>query len=387
MLQTEMLSLEQEKNSQFSPVSFDELSNILGGKKSVNNGNQKPTGSGGGNYGGNRFIMDKETALEFVNFCYRELDELECIMFFGGEPLLNWKIVEFICKEFEDRHKDGGCLNPKFTLVTNGTIYNRAILQMIGKYICSITVSVDGNEDINNYNRVYQNGNGSFLRISNFIHYIKKMENVELQYEATYTKAHEAKGYTRYDVKSFLTSYFGIKGIVVDEESLGLDCLNSSLETITQADILKTNFECLPNDFWHILYAIATKKPLSFCSIFQDRITISSSGEIYACQLLNGQKNNIIGDIREVGILDSIYKNHLSFFDNQCCNSCWAKPLCGGCVVQKFYDSKHKTLASVPNKAICAKVQKCIESTLVIIYRIRSSPETWHRLLEKVSSQ
>lgn len=78
--------------------------------------------AGGGNYGGNRFIMDKETALEFVNFCYRELDELECIMFFGGEPLLNWKIVEFICKEFEDRHKDGGCLNPKFTLVTNGTI-------------------------------------------------------------------------------------------------------------------------------------------------------------------------------------------------------------------------------------------------------------------------
>lgn len=48
MLQTEMLSLEQEKNSQLSPVSFDELSNILGGKKSVNNGNQKPTGSGGG---------------------------------------------------------------------------------------------------------------------------------------------------------------------------------------------------------------------------------------------------------------------------------------------------------------------------------------------------
>lgn len=45
---------------------------------------------------------------------------------------------------------------------------------MIGKYICSITVSVDGNEDINNYNRVYPNGNGSFLRISNFIHYIKK---------------------------------------------------------------------------------------------------------------------------------------------------------------------------------------------------------------------
>ena len=60
MLQTEMLSLEQEKNSQLSPVSFDELSNILGGKKSVNNGTQKPTGSGGG------FEFFRQSMLQFL---------------------------------------------------------------------------------------------------------------------------------------------------------------------------------------------------------------------------------------------------------------------------------------------------------------------------------
>lgn len=46
MLQTEVLSLEQEKNSQLSPINFEELANVLGGK--VDKEDQKPTGSGGG---------------------------------------------------------------------------------------------------------------------------------------------------------------------------------------------------------------------------------------------------------------------------------------------------------------------------------------------------
>lgn len=340
----------------------------------------------GGNYGENRFFMDKETALEFVDFCYRELTELECVMFFGGEPLLNWKVIKFICEEFEKRFKDGGCLKPKFTLVTNGTIYNATIFQLIKKNICSITVSIDGKEDVNNYNRVYPDGKGSFERISNFIHNVKKYKGVKLQFEATYTKVHEKFGYTRYDVKKFLTSYFGIQGIVVDENSLDLEQLYSSLKTITKDDILKTDFECLPNDFWHILYSLATKKELSFCSIAQDRITISSSGEIYACQLLNGKKGNVIGYICEAGILDKMYNNRLRFSDNSYCKSCWAKPLCGGCVVQKFYDQQNRTLNNIPNEAICLKVKKGIESILMLIYMIRSCPETWQQVLYKIAN-
>ena len=47
MLQTEVLSLEQEKNNQLSPINFEELANVLGGKVD-NKEDQKPTGSGGG---------------------------------------------------------------------------------------------------------------------------------------------------------------------------------------------------------------------------------------------------------------------------------------------------------------------------------------------------
>lgn len=50
MKKTEIISLpaETEKNNQLSPISFDELSVVLGGKKAANNGNTTPKGSGGG---------------------------------------------------------------------------------------------------------------------------------------------------------------------------------------------------------------------------------------------------------------------------------------------------------------------------------------------------
>ena len=50
MKKTEIISFptETEKNKQLSPISFDELSVVLGGKNDTNNRNKTPRGSGGG---------------------------------------------------------------------------------------------------------------------------------------------------------------------------------------------------------------------------------------------------------------------------------------------------------------------------------------------------
>lgn len=51
MKKTELISLptEIEKNNQLSPISFDELSVVLGGKKAAaGKDHNTPTGSGGG---------------------------------------------------------------------------------------------------------------------------------------------------------------------------------------------------------------------------------------------------------------------------------------------------------------------------------------------------
>ena len=340
----------------------------------------------GGNYGQNRLLMHEKTALDFVDFCYRELRELDNVMFFGGEPLLNWKIIMLICEEFAKRQAEGGHLNPKFSIVTNGTIYNERISQLIRKYICDITVSVDGKEDIDNYNRIYPNGTGSFENVSKFIYKVKQIDGVNLQFEATYTKMHEKLGYTRYDVKKYLTSHFGITGTVVDEASLDFKSFYKELSSITKEHILSSDFDCLPNDFWQILYSMAEKKKQRFCSILEDRITISTTGEIFACQMLNGKKKCIVGTIYDSNILEHIYSNRLLFEKNKYCNSCWAKSLCGGCVVQKFYNKQKGLLNDFPNQTLCADIRKGIEKLLSILYQVRNDSELWHRLLHKMAS-
>lgn len=340
----------------------------------------------GGNYGQNRLLMNEKTALDFVDFCYRELAELDNVMFFGGEPLLNWKIIMFICEEFSKRQVAGGHLNPKFSMVTNGTIYNDKICQLIRQYICDITVSIDGKEDVDNYNRIYPNGAGSFGRVSRFIYKVKQIEGVNLHFEATYTKIHEKLGYTRYDVKKYLTSHFGITGTVVDDTSLDFNSFYKELSSITKEKILSSDFDCLPNDFWQILYSIAEKKKQKFCSVLEDRITISTTGEIFACQMLNGKKKCIAGTIYDRDILERIYSNRIFFGKNEACDACWANSLCGGCVVQKFYNEQSGLLNDIPSQALCINIRNGIEKLLSILYQIRNDSELWHRLLHKMAS-
>ena len=63
----------------------------------------------GGNYGLNRGLMTKEIAEQFVEFCINEFVEIDYIVFFGGEPLLNLEAMQIIC----DRFKFYSTLNPQ----------------------------------------------------------------------------------------------------------------------------------------------------------------------------------------------------------------------------------------------------------------------------------
>ena len=66
--------------------------------------------------------MDRETAFRAVDFFVREscLDEMT-ICFFGGEPLLNFKVIKDVvnyCNEIEKtQHKKF-----RFSMTTNGTL-------------------------------------------------------------------------------------------------------------------------------------------------------------------------------------------------------------------------------------------------------------------------
>ena len=159
----------------------------------------------GGSYNQTRRLMTLETANSFINFCEKNFNYVKRIVFFGGEPILNLNIMEYICKRFnDDFHSNKISFIPEFAIITNGTILTDRIIEFINKYISIITVSIDGLKDINDANRIDKNGKGSFDRISRFIQTIKNQTKVTLKFEATYTQKHIDFGYRTMDISKDL---------------------------------------------------------------------------------------------------------------------------------------------------------------------------------------
>lgn len=341
----------------------------------------------GGDYGAGRKLMDTGTAVDFVNFCFREFDKINQILFFGGEPLLNWRIIEVVCSSFVKVCNQKKIPLPKFSLITNGTILNEDILQLIKRYISFITISIDGIKIVNDSNRVFQNGSGTYDKISHFINKVKEINPLYIGFEATYTRTHLQLGLTRHSVKSFLQSEFGINGIVVDEDSLGIQQMINNIHNIGKLDIIESDFDCLPMDFWVILKSIATKKEHRFCGILYDRFTVTVDGSIIGCQMLINRGQNVISNIYSKGVYDIIKKHTPEFKKSQECMNCWCNPLCGGCCIGKFLEDCNGKISNIPNRNVCQLTAKYIEAILILIYKIRSDNELWPKLIKKCQNK
>ncbi len=337
----------------------------------------------GGNYGRNRSVMSKKTAKSFVDFCVTNFNRVDNVSFFGGEPLLNYPVIEYICKLFKEQSLNESFTLPSFSMITNGTLCNDEIINLIHNNIAFITVSIDGSKSINDKNRVFKNGSGSFERIKHFINICKENTCAKLQFEATYTLDHINSGISRSDVYSFLNTEFGIDGIVVDEDGLSRKMIYEDLYNLTNEDLLKSDFECLPIDFWQVTSTIIKKSPHRFCGIFDDRVTITVDGDIVGCQMFMGNDKNIISDIYAPYAMREI-ENHIhDFKNNSFCDECWCNSLCGGCVFQKFYSKSDDQLKTVPNYESCQLTRLYIEEILYIIFRIRTDKALWPLFVQK----
>ena len=341
----------------------------------------------GGDYGKKRTLMTKKTARDIVNFCINNFSRIDSIMFFGGEPLLNYKIIEYICEEFKLAARTSSFNTPLFSIVTNGTLYNEEILNLIKKHISHITVSIDGAKSINDTNRVFKNGTGTYKRITEFINLCKECSSIKLEYEATYTIDHIKMGISRSEVHSSIQSSFGINGVVVDEDKLGKEAIYQCLRNATDDEIMRTNFDCLPSDFWQVVLAMINKTPNKFCGIFDDRITLTTDGGIVGCQMLIESDNNIISSIYNINAISEINNHIKEFKDNQYCKNCWCCDICGGCVVQKFASKNNVKLNDEPNVDSCQITQLCIEEILYIISRLKKDQKLWTLFAQKLKNK
>jgi len=81
------------------------------------------------------------------------------VSFYGGEPLLNFKLIKECMEYIEDTYKDH---KVRYSFTTNGSLLDTEKAEWFMKYDCHILISICGPKEEHDRLRVYYNGKGSF---------------------------------------------------------------------------------------------------------------------------------------------------------------------------------------------------------------------------------
>ncbi len=171
----------------------------------------------GGNYDMPTQKMSPETARTFLQkLLVGRYCRVEIVSFFGGEPTMCPDTIQEICNFFYENVESGIFDEmPQFLMVSNGTLIDERIAEMIHKYHIGVTISIDGPREINDLNRVDIEGNGTFFKIVRGIELLNQVGSFPVLLEATYTMRHKELGYTWEGIRDYLKERFQTENVMI----------------------------------------------------------------------------------------------------------------------------------------------------------------------------
>jgi len=98
------------------------------------------------------FDMTRETADKALDFVFRSPSANIKIEFQGGEPLLNFELIQYIVGAAEQRNLTEH-RNLRFVIATNLAMATEEILRFCANHSIDISTSLDGPQDLHNQNR------------------------------------------------------------------------------------------------------------------------------------------------------------------------------------------------------------------------------------------
>lgn len=121
-------------------------------------------------YAGRKYChsMSQETARKAIDISIDEANRLGRALdlsFFGGEPLMEWELLQW-CYEYLEGRKSELIAPPRYGITTNGTLLTAEKLDWMAQRDFLIGISIDGSAAMHNLNRYYPNGQGSHSEVS-----------------------------------------------------------------------------------------------------------------------------------------------------------------------------------------------------------------------------
>lgn len=138
-----------------------------------------------------KYMQTEDCIGAFMDVLKNYEEGVSLICFFGGEPMLNFEVIESSVNEINALCQAKGIKKPDYSIITNGTIMNEKIIRFLDTNNISISISIDGLKEFHDSARVYHNGKGSFDTIRENLQLIKqKRKQFPLYAECTIHAQH-----------------------------------------------------------------------------------------------------------------------------------------------------------------------------------------------------
>lgn len=333
--------------------------------------------AGQGGYGQWRMLMPFDVARRGVDFLIahsgpREHCELD---FFGGEPLLNWHVVQqtidYVHTQEKKHHK-----KIKMSLTTNGMLLDEAKVKYLTDNHIALILSLDGRKEMHDRMRPGVHGEGTYDQIVKNLQYCVQHRNGEEYYvRGTFTKYN--LDFTT-DVIDMLDKGFPAVSMepVVGEETEEYSIKEEDLPRVKEEyDRLAKLFiqreeEGKPFFFFHFNMDLwkgpCLPKRLRGCGAGHEYLAVVPNGDIYPCHQFVGREGYVLGNVYEglknMKMMHDFRANHV--FTKPACVDCWAKFFCsGGCHAnnEAFAGDIHK-----PYDLTCEIQKKRVECAMMI---------------------
>ena len=233
-------------------------------------------------------------------------DTTPLISFFGGEPLLEFPLLQQCVDYIKARSAETGQLC-RTAITTNGLGLNDTIAHYIAANLVVPTLSFDGVREAQDACRLYRDGTSSFADTEKALHTLRRHFD-DFAVCAVVTPSNVE--YLPESVDFFLES--GVSRLLLnpdffaqwDDRGLdlwrqGYECVGDRFETeFRHGRIIHVNF---------ITAKIVTHlkggyDPCDCCDFGQKEIAVAPSGNIYPCQRMVGE------DTRELGLMGSVFE-------------------------------------------------------------------------------
>lgn len=262
-------------------------------------------------YAGRKYAhaMSQDTAQRGMELGLDEAARIGCgldVSFFGGEPLLEWNLLQF-CHEYLSRRAEEVNIPVRYGITTNGTLLTQSKLEWMAARDFLIGLSLDGSPSMHDTNRRFADGRGSHAAVMQALERINAFPKLRSKVICVVNPGNHH--YLRAGVRWLHEHYRGNIGLNFDYWSEWTD---AQFESLTQelegmvSDITDSyrigqpmRVEAIDGKIRSHLYA--GKEFCNHCRIGEQEIAVSVDGKLFPCSRMVGvgdEPEITFGDVR-----------------------------------------------------------------------------------------